>query len=624
MMKMNKNFSFVNIINEDDISDEESSKETRGRTVIEREKLARSIALAHIESMQTLVLLLQSIQWNQTGLHINEYQTENHRDLETLQSTSGEYKDSNLTRRWPEYVRQGVEAALRGKPGQTQKHVALHLCSLMVQIAGPLWLCYNPKIKLDYESNSIDGIDLFFLLVLENTKVEIVVRMHDALEPGAKIETSLGELKIEDPIRQSNPSERFQVYGLGPDNQTSGQRCLQELPVLFSLFEAQVEAIALQSTLEKMILGSDAIRKALRSLHESSDVLLQYLEITLNEEEFCGRSLMQNGFATDFQNHVQIGVVRALSRFLGELPDAFADRICKLLPKLLGISLKDPSKVFDRLNYSSTNGEISSIHFLIPLLLQVTDSDRDLVDPEADASKWCLRFVESNSLSLIVNYVDMVARTMINIDITKDIESKTLHGILTEFTNASRLLLQICLWRKKKVVEDGSRTIMCIDGTLGDKKSFTSHQKVLVIFRKSLEYLNDIFLAERKSQENLADPTFQDAANTCVLNVTEGIIICGRLIAAILLDEHFKGHSTLSSDVDVSQKGKMLLEVREEEEKARHALAASLPKVQLLLSKDHNEGEGISKYRSIFDIYDYKDLKEKQLASLVKEFNEIR
>jgi hypothetical protein len=77
---------------------------------------------------------------------------------------------------WLADLRGGLASVLRAKAPRDMRLAAVDLCAAAADIAGPLWLC---------GTDPTPGSPSFFRLVLELTRVEIAVLLHDLTRRGA-------------------------------------------------------------------------------------------------------------------------------------------------------------------------------------------------------------------------------------------------------------------------------------------------------------------------------------------------------------------------------------------------------------------------------------------------------
>jgi hypothetical protein len=105
---------------------------------------------------------------------------------------------------WPSHLRQGLALLLRSRISAVQRHSALQLAAAVVELLGPEWLLGGPagssgKPGTSSGSGSGDSqpataaagaaadVEVLFQLLIEYTKVETSVLLHDALAPDVQV-----------------------------------------------------------------------------------------------------------------------------------------------------------------------------------------------------------------------------------------------------------------------------------------------------------------------------------------------------------------------------------------------------------------------------------------------------
>lgn len=94
--------------------------------------------------------------------------------------------------RWPAQLRQGLGLLLRGRISAVQRHSALQLAAAVVDLAGPGWLLGDSgegpgaNDSTGAAAGAAEG-EAFFQLLVEVTKVETSVLLHDALAPSVPV-----------------------------------------------------------------------------------------------------------------------------------------------------------------------------------------------------------------------------------------------------------------------------------------------------------------------------------------------------------------------------------------------------------------------------------------------------
>lgn len=345
---------------------------------------------------------------------------------------------------WAGDMRAGLALLLRGRAGPVQRHSALQLAAAVVGVAGPAWLLGPASAP---GGGEVGDAGAFFQLLVEITKIETSVLLHDALSPAAQVPLAShpgaaaaewraplprggggggelpgdadgaeddNELSDEEPIpgwddlpsvfppgsaaalaaaaaaeaeaaaaakrprgRAPAPGEVVELtdsvqipaemHWEGP-SEAAGSRAARVLPACFALLEAEVEALAGDAQRAEDAdaytpaapapapapLGSRAgsggappappplpagvAARAIGSLHEALDVILQFLEQTLPHGggDHGGAAALDPGQLRQRQQ-LTVGAVRVAGRFAAEVPGAFGPRLRALLPDLIEV-----------------------------------------------------------------------------------------------------------------------------------------------------------------------------------------------------------------------------------------------------------------------------------------------
>lgn len=97
---------------------------------------------------------------------------------------------------WPAQLRQGLALLLRGRISAVQRHAALQLAAAVVDLAGPSWVLDGPGPAPGGGKRAVSAAaggggkreaEAFYQLLVEVTKVETSVLLHDALAPGVQV-----------------------------------------------------------------------------------------------------------------------------------------------------------------------------------------------------------------------------------------------------------------------------------------------------------------------------------------------------------------------------------------------------------------------------------------------------
>ena len=94
---------------------------------------------------------------------------------------------------WLADLRGGLASVLRSKSPREMRHAALDLCAAAADLAGPRWLCSDDLGRYTMSRGNSKGKDgeitapSFFRLVLELTRVETAVLLHDMTRDDAEL-----------------------------------------------------------------------------------------------------------------------------------------------------------------------------------------------------------------------------------------------------------------------------------------------------------------------------------------------------------------------------------------------------------------------------------------------------
>jgi hypothetical protein len=373
------------------------------------------------------------------------------------------------------------------------------------------------------EDIEIDNNDKEESIVEEVEEIETIERSAKSRE-----EEDQGE-KISRENVGSKPTVTSVVDGIDIDNtsantwahgpsETAGERALQMLPCCFLLLEACIEALAEDNDDNGEGGGSDGgmlsdsvAQRALASLLECVDVLLQVLEEETDGEkdkeedddfieevkDDAAEAAVVDTTNDSRLNALKLGAVRVLGRFFAEVPDAFEERVQKLLPRLLAVSsssflsMESPSvhggsptsigsprrgggEVDSMLDFfgdfvhkvrsprkSGTGNEgnpfsssemtsavpSEGIAFFLPMLLQVTEPAR-CEQGDDTHMKWIEAIVKGGSLRQLVDFAVELSEVMEGNEVyDEDMESS--------FMTVCRVLLQIITQIEHLVVAAG-------------------------------------------------------------------------------------------------------------------------------------------------------------------------
>ncbi|BDA43419.1 probable neurochondrin at N-terminal half [Coccomyxa sp. Obi] len=345
---------------------------------------------------------------------------------------------------WPLQARSGIATLLRGRLAPAQRQTALQVAASILGLVGPEWLL----------APSHDGGNLpeaFFQLLVEVIKVEALITLRDALSPDAHVplshaprpsperpSTSAGTAAepsssapmeqdsddddtqgfapmmpplerpaplvdecgsdIEPNVLKDHSSSQQRRHSSGQpstaDGQTelAGERAARVLPAVFALAEGCVEALATDSMraeamtdasaadldMPEPVLSDRVATRAMSSLQETHEAILQYLEAARQGE-------------VEASDPIILAAARSLGRFLAEAPDAFAERMQKLLPFLLTVQ----------------QGQATP--FLLPVLLQVVPQASEEEGTDTAARAWLAALLDKQVLEALARHTSQTA-----------------------------------------------------------------------------------------------------------------------------------------------------------------------------------------------------------------------
>lgn len=279
------------------------------------------------------------------------------------------------------------------------------------------------------ETGSADVSGLTAVLGSDTQREAMAARMTERNTGGESggsisgISRVLEEIKLKDSDVWKGPTE------------SAGERALRMLPCCFLLLEASIEALAEDAEDEEAAgggissgLGSGVAQRALASIQETVELLLQVLE-----DGSEGDTSPKLG--SSVSEPLKVAAVCALGRFLAECPDAFSDRVRAALPKLLAVHstpVGASPTYTERSSFSedsmlnsfgefvervrSDEGSLApdtlaeGVTFMLPLLLQVTDPARHAQHAK-DWYRWQEDIIRGDSLHRLVDYAVIVAES---------------------------------------------------------------------------------------------------------------------------------------------------------------------------------------------------------------------
>ena len=297
---------------------------------------------------------------------------------------------------WLDDVRGGVASVLGAKAPRELKHVALDLCAACVDLTGPAWLCsdalgagadplFSGASTRDGDGGKKKTNASFFRLALELTRVETAVLLHDLTRDDADLRANARRM----------------------------------LPVPLVLYERLVGALAAdveaaeeedtsgggdsRFTKTKALLSAETARAAVTSLADVAGSLVEFLEHLAERVPSEGEGLNATNATNELERDDQdedededsetdaavfLAATRALSCFLAELPEPHEARVNRLLPRLFAPGGVGASKKALRGLAPSMTSRALVIRFMLPYVLQATESPAGLdAFAEADGAR---------------------------------------------------------------------------------------------------------------------------------------------------------------------------------------------------------------------------------------------
>ncbi|GAB4817373.1 hypothetical protein N2152v2_004419 [Parachlorella kessleri] len=212
------------------------------------------------------------------------------------------------------------------------------------------------------------------------------------------------------------PTRNVAAGATGP-TELAGERAARLLPSCFALLEACIEALASsmereeeleeggtregsppapQQSLAVPLLPPGVALRALSSLQEVCEGLLQFLEQTVGQQQQAQQPDRREGETPESLGAVQgalaAAAVRVIGRFCAEVPEAFGPRLRQLLPRLLATP---PG--------AGTGDGADLLPFLLPLLVQVVGPGAAVGEQEQAA--WLAVLRSSEVLPYLASFV---------------------------------------------------------------------------------------------------------------------------------------------------------------------------------------------------------------------------
>jgi len=323
---------------------------------------------------------------------------------------------------WLADLRGGLATVLRAKAPREMRHAALDLCAAAADLAGAQWLCGNDLGQAagigteagQTGARSEKGVKggnakagggsgapppSFFRLVLELTRVEAAVLLHDLTRDDVELRAQarkflpvplvayerLVAALAADSAAAEEQEERDEARrqegagtgGVGGGGGGGGGE------------DGDVDGSGVS------LLSAEVAQLAVRTLADVAGSLLEFLE------DASERSQSADHYCTDDDTAAKPGeggaadpavvlaVVRALGAFLTELPDAHSSRVNALLPALLAAPTTTGKQPGAEIAMAGTGGGVHSrpvalvpspamralvIRFTLPYLLQATEA----------------------------------------------------------------------------------------------------------------------------------------------------------------------------------------------------------------------------------------------------------
>lgn len=288
---------------------------------------------------------------------------------------------------WLANLRGGLASVLRARAPREMRLAALDLCAAAADLAGPLWLCEDdlgeaeahlsrsgPTVgsasRGEWRTSSSSSSSTktpsppFYRLVLELTRVETAVTLHDLTREDAELR---GRARAFLPVPLV-VYERL-VAALAADT-AAGEDADAGERADDSTGSKPGAGSSSTHTPAGSLLSAEAAQAAVVALADVAGSLLEFLEDAADRAGGSADHAGEPGDALADPAAV-LAVVRALGAFLAELPDAHGSRINALLPRLLAPASRGglvPSQAMRAL----------LIRFTLPYVVQATEEPSGL------------------------------------------------------------------------------------------------------------------------------------------------------------------------------------------------------------------------------------------------------
>eukprot|EP00873_Tetraselmis_striata_P022721 jgi/Tetstr1/442985/TSEL_031045.t1 len=241
---------------------------------------------------------------------------------------------------WARRVREGLHLLTVGRVGLAQRHAALSLSALMVELLGPDWLCGAGHPALRQLSESPEKSSLI-LPTVEISKVELAVLLHDLTAPAHSVapEAPRGGGGATPGSAESSTElsggagvvlDGMGMRGMAQESaETAGDsrdRARQLVPPCFVLLEAAVAALVSGTDCPDGGEQLPCADRIFKSVSEAVDVALQFLEDAQSEPAACSDA---------YADPVVLASVRFVARFAAEALPFCEERLAAMLPFLL-------------------------------------------------------------------------------------------------------------------------------------------------------------------------------------------------------------------------------------------------------------------------------------------------
>lgn len=263
---------------------------------------------------------------------------------------------------WLHDLRGGVSSVLRAKAPRELRHVALDLCAAACDLVGPSWLCF------DLLSGAAEGLTetktkgknsvSFFRLVLELTRVETAVLLHDLTRDDREVRQNARRM-LHVPLVVY---ERL-VSALAQDCEAG------------EAFDLNEGSDGQSESKSGSLLSPETAAAAVGALADVAEKLLEFLELLSSGDDSQKEKENPHGIEPALDAGVFLATIRALSAFLAELPEPHARRVNALLPSLFA---ENTSENNSRALSPSPNARALVIRFLLPYVLQATETPEGL------------------------------------------------------------------------------------------------------------------------------------------------------------------------------------------------------------------------------------------------------